>query len=84
MDAADDGHVLDDRQQVTIAALGHAEFAQVATDAGLGRVVALAMEQGDQLGLPRDSVLLQDADDRIASLGLGVEVGGHGRRIRSM
>jgi hypothetical protein len=36
------------------------------------------VEQGDQLSLTRDSVLPQDADDRIATLGLGVEVGGHG------
>ena len=76
-------HVLDNRQQVTVAALDHAELAQVAADAGLGRVVALAVEQGDQLGLTRDSVLPQDADDRIATLDLGVEIGGHGRCVRS-
>ena len=75
--------VLDGRQQVAVAALDHAKLAQVAADAGLGRVVALAVEQGDQLGLTRDRVLPQDADDRIATLSLGVEVGGHGHCVRS-
>ena len=68
------------RQQVAIGALHHAQFAQVAADAGLGRVVAFAVQQVDQFSLTRDSVLSQDADDRIATLGLGIQVGGQGLR----
>jgi hypothetical protein len=45
--------------------------------------VPVAAQQRDQLGLTRDGAVPQDADDRVAALGLGVEVGRHRGCIRT-
>jgi hypothetical protein len=71
--------VLDGRQQVAVPALHDAEFAQVAAHARLRGVDTLAVQKIDQLRLPRDRSLPQDAHDGVPAEDLGVEVGGQGR-----
>ena len=70
--------VFDDGQQVAVGALDDADFAQVAADARLGRLEPLAVQQVDELGLARHRIAAQDANDRLPSLRLVMEVGGHG------
>ena len=69
--------VLDVREQVAVRGFRDAQVAQVPAHARLRRLEPLASQQTDELRLPADSRLAQDADERSPTQHLVVEIGGH-------